>query len=127
LLIAEPGSDAARLHWRSATRRVASVAAYPEVRAAVAAARRARRISRQQSAVGRRDLDRLWEEVDQLDLTMIVARRAGELAEQHGLRGYDAVHLASAEAVADTETVFVAADTRLLGAAGALGVMVAPL
>ena len=58
---------------------------------------------------------------------MALARRAGDLAEQHGLRGYDAVHLASAEAVADPDTVFVAADARLLDAAGALGVMAAPL
>jgi len=103
------------------------VAAYPEVRAAVAAALRSGRISAVQHDASRRHLERLWEEVDQVELTMVLALRAGDLAEQHGLRGYGAVHLASAEAVADSDTVFVAADPRLLGAARALGVMVAPL
>jgi uncharacterized protein len=117
----------ARIQWSSATRRVASVAAYAEVRAAVAAALRARRISRVRSNAGRRGLDRLWEEVDEVDLTITLARRAGELAEEHALRGYDAVHLASAEAIADDETVFVAADARLIRAAGLIGLIVAPL
>jgi uncharacterized protein len=69
----------------------------------------------------------LWEEVDEVALTMTLARRAGDLAEQHGLRGYEAVQLASAEAVADADTVLVAADARLLRAGGAIGLMVAPL
>lgn len=45
-----------------------------------------------------------------------LAQRAGELAEQHGLRGYDAVHLASALMLA-TDTTFVSWDHDLQRAA----------
>lgn len=93
----------------------------------MAAALRSGRISAEQRNEGRRHLDRLWEEIDHVDLGMELARRAGDLAERHGLRAYDAVHLASVETVADRETVLVAGDGRLLDAAADLGVMVAPI
>lgn len=50
-----------------------------------------------------------------------LVRRAGALAEQHALRGFDAVHLAAAQRVADETTVLVAGDRELLVAAQALG------
>lgn len=52
-----------------------------------------------------------------VELTALVADRAMELAEKHGLRGYDAVHLASASALQEMREVmelpsliFVSAD-----------------
>ncbi len=44
-----------------------------------------------------------------------ITRHAGDLAEGHGLRAYDAVHLASADAIADENTLLVAADGDLAG------------
>jgi len=54
-----------------------------------------------------------------------LVRRAAELAEAHGLRGYDAVHLAGAERAADGDFVVVAGDRALLAAAAAVGLSVA--
>jgi predicted nucleic acid-binding protein len=50
-----------------------------------------------------------------------VARFAGELAERHGLRGYDAVYLASAISVEDAGLVTVTCDQDLADAAVACG------
>ena len=44
-------------------------------------------------------------------------RRAADLAAMHGLRGYDAVHLAAALGVASPDLVVVAGDGVLLAAA----------
>jgi uncharacterized protein len=49
-----------------------------------------------------------------------LTREAGELAEELGLRGYDAVHLASALALA-TDTTFVTWDEKLRRAAASSG------
>ncbi len=67
-------------------------------------------------------LGALWPELDALELTEPLARRAGELADVHALRGYDAVHLASAEAILDDGDVMVVSDTRLAEAASTLGI-----
>lgn len=55
-----------------------------------------------------------------------LARRAGELAFEHALRGYDAVHLASALALGAAETILVTWDRDLSSAAVAAGIAVAP-
>jgi predicted nucleic acid-binding protein len=55
-----------------------------------------------------------------------LAREAGALAEQHGLPGYAAVHLATAVSIADPELVVVTWDRDLATAARASGLPVAP-
>lgn len=55
-----------------------------------------------------------------------LARRAGGLAVEHALRGYDAVHLASALALGAAETILVTWDHDLSNAAAAAGLAVAP-
>ena len=57
-----------------------------------------------------------------LELTESLARRAGELAAAHALRGYDAIHLASAEAILDDGDVMVVSDVRLAEAAASIGI-----
>lgn len=69
----------------------------------------------------REQLELLWNAVDPVEVDGDVVARAGDLAEQHALRAYDALHLASAESVADSETVLVSADRELLAAARARG------
>lgn len=64
-------------------------------------------------------------QVDIVELDRLLSQRAGELAELHDLRGYDAVHLASAERIADLEVVMVAGDEDLIRAARALGLLTA--
>jgi len=53
-----------------------------------------------------------------IGLDTALAQAAGELAERHALRGYDAVHLASAIAIKDSNLVMATWD-RDLGAAAA--------
>jgi uncharacterized protein len=52
-----------------------------------------------------------------IELSPDLARSAGDLAQQHGLRGYDAVHLAAALTVADEDLVLVTGDVELGAAA----------
>jgi predicted nucleic acid-binding protein len=58
----------------------------------------------------------------------MLVRRAGDLAERFGLRGYDSVHLAAAEAVwrelPGVEFRVVVFDEKLTAAARAMGIPV---
>ena len=63
-------------------------------------------------------------ELDALDAELVIvgvdealARRAGELADERALRGYDAVHLASALALGPGDTILVTWDRDLSNAA----------
>jgi uncharacterized protein len=76
------------------------------------------------AAVGK--LDELCDELAVIGVDKALARTAGQLAEQHGLRGYDAVHLASALAVGDPDLVMATWDRDLAGAANGSGVAVVP-
>jgi hypothetical protein len=125
LLIAEGGSERAASLWNSSDR-VASVRLfYPEARAALAQARRLGRLTARnlQSAV--HELDALLDEMDVVEVDETLAHRAGELAETHGLRGNDALHLAAVERVRDPTVVLVAGDGSLLDAGAAAGISIA--
>ncbi len=121
LLVDEPGSERAGALWDEATRVVSARLVYPEARAALAAAQTDGRISAAglRRAVG--DLGQLVDQLDIVELTEELALRAGQLAEAHGLRGYDAVHVATAEELASDELVVVAGDAAMLRACGELG------
>jgi hypothetical protein len=71
-------------------------------------------------------IDDLYAELRVIGIDGTLARSAGELAELHGLRGYDAVHLASAISVEDAELVTVTWDHDLADAAVASGYAVVP-
>jgi predicted nucleic acid-binding protein len=111
--------------WNSRHRVALGTLAYPEARAALAAARRARRLT----AIGYRtaveDLEMLHAGALIVEIDDSLARRAGDLAAEHQLRGYDAVHLASALRLGD-QTMLVTWDVRLHAAAVASGLAVAP-
>jgi uncharacterized protein len=127
LLVDEPETAPTAQLWIAAERRISSRLLYPETRAALAAALRAARIDRSQLDQARSQLEDLWQSLDETEVTRELARRAGDLAERLALRGYDAVHLATAEAVLDADGVLAAADTRLAAAARVLGLPVANL
>lgn len=125
LLVEEAGSDVAGRLWDTADHVVSSRLVYAEARAALAQAHRTDRID---SGGLRRVVDELEGLVGDLDLVEVapvVVQRAGQLAELLALRGYDAVHLGSAESIADPDLVLVAGDRRLLRAAGELRLAVA--
>lgn len=71
------------------------------------------------------DFEELYAELVTIGVDQELARRAGEHAEHLGLRGYDAVHLATALELGDEEAVLVTWDRDLAQAAERVGVGVA--
>ncbi|MCY4101705.1 MAG: type II toxin-antitoxin system VapC family toxin [bacterium] len=125
LIIDEPGSPLCERFWNDATQAVSSRLLYVEARAALARAQRLGRLSLDDSAASVESLDEIASEIASVEVTESLVWTAGRLAEEEGLRGYDAVHLAAALAVAGTDTVFISGDQELLAAAARLGLAVA--
>jgi uncharacterized protein len=125
LLIEEAGSETAERLWDEADRLVSIRLVYAEGHAALAQASRGRRLDRPQLRRAVADLLSLYGQLDLVEVTDALVRRAGPLAEQYALRGYDALHLAAAEVVKDNELVFVSGDAILCQAADDLGIQVA--
>lgn len=125
LLIEESGSDTAGRLWDEADRLVSIRLIYVEGHAALAQAALARRLEQRHLRRAVTDLLNLYRQFDLFEVTDVVVRRAGILAETHALRGYDALHLAAAEVVRDNELVFVSGDARLCQAAHGLGIQIA--
>jgi predicted nucleic acid-binding protein len=126
LVVEEDGSDIAAALWDGCDAVVSSRLAYPEVRAALAAAGHADRLT----CSGQRRAEAAWEDywasTRPVELTEPVTALAGRLAGEHALRGADAVHLASLLAVGAAETVFAVWDQRLRAGARTAGVRLAP-
>jgi predicted nucleic acid-binding protein len=111
--------------WGTRLRAASSILCYPEGRAALAAARRGRRLSATEYGRARKEFESLQSELALVGVDGALARRAGELAEELELRGYDAVHLASALALG-TDTTLITWDEDLKRAAARSGCAVAP-
>lgn len=99
--------------------------AYAEMRAGLARAVRTRRIDEAELAHQNTRFEADWSSINVIKPDENLIRRAGDLAQQFGLRGYDSVHLAAAEAVwralPGVDFRFVAFDGQLTRAAGVLG------
>jgi predicted nucleic acid-binding protein len=126
LLAEETGSKLAAQLWDGCDAAVASRLAYPEVRAALAAAARDHDLSDHDLGTAEQAWDRYWAATRPVELTAAVEQHAGQLARSHALRGADAVHLASALALGDPGLVVAAWDRRLHTAAKTAGLHVAP-
>ena len=127
LYVVEPGTDQTRARLETASLVATSRIAYPEARAALARRQREAGITRSALARAVAALDRDLERFVVVELTGKVARRAGELAERRALRGFDAIHLASAievEQLTDAMGSFLCFDDRLRHAAAAEGLSV---
>jgi uncharacterized protein len=127
LVVAEAGSARAATLWGGADRAVSVRLVYPEARAALARAQRLGMLTLRQLRATVRELEARYLELDVVELDDVLARRAGHLAELHGLRGYDAVHLAAADRVRDPDLVVVAGGRALLTAAAAEGMATSSL
>lgn len=125
LLVAEPGSAFCRRLWDEGDAVVTSRLTYVEAAAALAQAARMRRVRQRHHSAAVRLLDQLWSEFDVVDVDDPLARRAAALATDFTLRGYDAVHCASAEQIGDGDLVAASGDRRLLAAWRELGVATA--
>ncbi len=125
LLIVEDGSGLARELWGSAYTAASSVLAYPEGRAALAAAHRTGRLHRPGLERSLETFEALYESLLSVGVGEDLARAAGDHATEFGLRGYDAMHLATALELSEEEVVFVTWDEDLGRAASSAGLAVA--
>lgn len=121
LLVSEPSSEACRRFWNDADAVVSSRLLYIETAAALAQAHRMARLNDNAYAACRRLLDQLWPQLEIIEVDEALARRAAELADLLALRGYDAVHCASAEQLEDTDLVVASGDKRLIDGWKSLG------
>ena len=119
LIIDENGSERALTIWSTADA-VASVnLIVVEARAALAAAKRVRRLTEAQHRSAVAQLEALVSDLHIVPVTVELVASAAELTDEEGLRGYDAVHLAAALTV--EATVLSSADTALCAAAARRG------
>lgn len=126
LLVEETGSEVAAQLWDGCDAAVASRLAYPEVRAALAAAGRNHDLDEADLAAAELAWTEYWSATRPVELTHPVEQHAGQLAAEYTLRGADAVHLASALALGDPELIVAAWDRRLRDGVSAAGLAVAP-
>jgi predicted nucleic acid-binding protein len=123
LTIDEPGSDWASTLWAVSWDRVSAVIIEVEGRAALARARRAGRLTPSGLDEARAKLTSLLGDLQLVRVDRSLVTRAGDLAEEHRLRAYDAVHLATVELV--QPELVTSADIAFCEAASAMGFDVA--
>ena len=124
LYVSEPGTDAVR-QWVSeakvvSTSRVADV----EARAGVARKYREGKFSVGEYRSILKDLERDWRDYLVVEVSEEVVALGGDLTDRHPLRGFDAIHLASAlflKAKVQSEVFFSCFDLKLGNAAEAEG------
>jgi uncharacterized protein len=124
-VIVEHGSELVAELWGTRQRVVSSILAYPEGRAALAAAHRGGRLNAGGHSRARAELEALQDEMLLIGIDRALTQHAGQLAEDHSLRGYDAVHLASALALGE-QTTLITWDRDLRDAAARSGIGISP-
>ncbi|MDQ2751277.1 MAG: type II toxin-antitoxin system VapC family toxin [Actinomycetota bacterium] len=121
ILIEESSSRACQRLWNDADDVVAARIGYVEISAALAAARRLGRLTTRQQRLALRSLDDVWSQMQIIEIDQPLVTRAAHLADALSLRGYDAVHAAAAESVANRVLVAGSGDRQLLDAWRHLG------
>ncbi len=107
LLLQEKGSVWCAGVWEDAAAPLTSAVAYVEVRAALAAATRDRRLRGSTAQLVRQRFEQIWGEIGVIDCDTELIRDAGDLAEVAALRGYDAIHLSSALALHAAQPLYM--------------------
>lgn len=130
LYVSERHSRDVQLRAHRADAVATSMVAYAEARAAFARALLEEATTAAAHSQRVAQFNRDWGELLRIELHPTVARNAGELAEIHQLRGFDAIHLASALWLrdrSDEDCEFVAFDARLLAGARSVGLEIASI
>lgn len=126
LFLDEDESDIARDVWRSevavATSRISQV----ELACAIEAAVREARLRRVEVHAGIADGTFLWRRADVLEADSVVVDTAALIGTRHGLRGFDAVHVASALELSELDPILVSWDRAQRRAAVAEGLRIYP-
>lgn len=126
LVVEENGSDLAARLWDGCDAALSSRLAYVEVCSALATSRRNKDLAESDLASALEGFDNFWSSVRAIELTEQVQLRAGQLARDHALSGADAIHLASALAVGDSQLLMAVWDRRLAAGVQAAGLAVSP-
>ena len=125
LYVEEHDSAAVHADVAAADAVVTSVVAYAEARATFARRRRERLMTPAELKTVVRQFDDDWAQLIVMAIDDELGRAAGRLADAHGIRGFDAIHLATFEALMahcpDDDVRFSCADHRLVKAARSLG------
>ena len=98
-----------------------SILAHPEGRAALAAAQRGGRLTKNEHAQALADFEELQLDLISVGVDHDLAQQAGKHAEDLALRGYDAVHLATALDLGNGDVALVTWDGDLRAAAEKVG------
>ena len=129
LYVPESGSEHVESLIGAAERCASHLITYGEMRAAFAKAQRMGRMNPATKDLAVASFESDWRTCRVVDVTDPLMRRAGDLADRFGLRGYDSVHLAAAEAISlllmPEALAFVCFDERLCDAANSLGMATA--
>lgn len=123
LIVEEAGSPVSLRLWADAEHRASSRLLIVEAAAAIAMGRRMGRLTDEEHAAVQEDSWRAATNLTLVDAFGDVIDQAAQLAIAHGLRGYDAMHLATATLMRVRDVVFASGDKRLLGAASAEGLI----
>lgn len=123
LYVEEEGTAEVQDRVRAAAAVATSVIAYPEAHAALARRRREGALTRSEFTAALDRFRESWSRLLAILVSVPVATRAGALAVKHGLRGMDAIHLASyVEFRARGDAVqFLSHDGKLMDAAAREG------
>ncbi|MBW1996521.1 MAG: type II toxin-antitoxin system VapC family toxin [Deltaproteobacteria bacterium] len=125
----EPCSDEVLSRWKSATLIVTSFVAYAETMASIYRKKRETNLA---DLLIRRIVDSFqedWESFIRVEVNAELNRYIGRLVERHPLRGFDAIHLASAILIHERlheDFLFVCFDERLNGSARSEGLETFP-
>jgi predicted nucleic acid-binding protein len=112
----EPGSEVCLRVFLQAEAVATVRMTFAETSAALAAASRLGRLSAEAHDRALVELESVWAQMDIVEVDDDLVRTAGVLARNHALRGYDAVHCATALRLTSTRTVALAGDRALLAA-----------
>lgn len=97
-----------------------SLISYVETRAALSRKQKESGINKRDYELVKQEFEIDWNKYFLLHVSNEIIKAAGDLAEKHGLRGFDALHLASALALREgsaTSVSFSSADAKLTKAA----------
>jgi predicted nucleic acid-binding protein len=122
LFLAEPDAQVAQDVWNEADSIITSEITYTEARAGLARASFVENPPRLVAAEypnARRRLEALWSQTTTMAVTNGLIREAGDLAELHKLKAYDAVHFASVLSLDEPQLIFATRDEELERAARA--------
>jgi uncharacterized protein len=123
----EPGSELAHAAYNRAEFISTSAVTYVEATAALTRMRKGSRISPAQFEAGFTELERVWGSLYAQAVTDSLIQAASSAAREHGLRAYDALHLASVSIFQEVRELTLACwDRELREAAHACGLALIP-